>query len=61
MYDRLVVFKKKYKTTRVPAEWKEDPKFGRWVSRQREICKDRGRIELLNVIDFECRLLERPE
>ena len=36
MYDRLVKYKKKYKTTCVPYSYPADPQLGRWVSHQRE-------------------------
>merc|ERR1712085_31172 len=52
MYERLVAYKKEYRTTCVPRQWKEDPKLGRWVQIQRRQCKDQDRINLLNKIAF---------
>jgi hypothetical protein len=39
MYQRLLMYKKKHGTTRVPKKYKADPKLGSWVSTQRHICK----------------------
>ena len=55
MYKRLVVYRKKYKTTRVPQCWKEDPRLANWVVKQRFRCKEKHRIDLLNEIDFDWR------
>jgi len=53
MYGRLAVFKEKYGINRVLYRWKEDPKLGNWVRRQRSRCKDPDRIKLLEGIGFE--------
>ena len=53
MYQRLVTYKEKYKTTRVPKHWKEDPRLANWVYAQRYHCKEKHRIDLLNEIGFE--------
>jgi hypothetical protein len=58
MYVRLVAYEKKYNNTRVPMGWKEDPKLGNWVNTQRQYCKYKDRIDLLNNIGFEWKLRE---
>jgi hypothetical protein len=52
MYQRLVAYKAKYNTTLVPERYKEDPQLGLWVHHQRQCCKDKDRIDLLNSIGF---------
>ena len=52
MYNFHVAYKTKYRATFVLQDWKEDRKFGMWVSNQRCLCKDPDRIKLLNDIDF---------
>eukprot|EP00536_Pseudo-nitzschia_multiseries_P005258 jgi/Psemu1/190101/e_gw1.96.74.1 len=52
MYQRLVAYKNKYFTTRVPQSYKEDPKLGQWVKAQRSSCKIKGRINRLDEIGF---------
>jgi len=51
-YNRLVVYKQTYGTTRVPQEWKKDPQLARWVKNQQQRCNMEYRIDLLNEIDF---------
>ena len=53
MYDRLVDYKNKFGTTRVPQLYKDDPGLGKWVHRQRCRCKEKHRVDLLNEIGFE--------
>lgn len=57
MYDRLVAYKKKHKTTLVSRTYNKDPKLGLWVSIQRRHCKEKDQVDILNNIDFvwECR------
>ncbi|VEU35432.1 unnamed protein product [Pseudo-nitzschia multistriata] len=52
MYQRLVEYKQKHGTTQVPQEYKEHPKLGKWVMRQRAVCKRKDRIDRLNEIGF---------
>ena len=52
MYDRLVAYKTKHGTLRVPFRLKDDPKLGWWVSCQRFKCEDPDQIKLLNDIGF---------
>jgi len=52
MYDRLVVYKKKYGNTHVPYRWEKDRQLGVWVTEQRCRCKEEHRIHLLNDIGF---------
>ena len=35
IYQQLVAYKKEHKNTKVPQSYKEDPKLGTWVSKQR--------------------------
>jgi len=56
MYDRLVVFKKEHGTTKVPVSDKRDPKLAMWVHNQKQTCKDKDRVDLLNDLGFEWRL-----
>jgi hypothetical protein len=53
MYHRLLMHKKEHGTECVPAIYKADPQLGNWVSNQRQYCKDKYRIDLLNDIGFE--------
>jgi len=57
-YQRLKAYKKKHKTTRVPVKYKVDPKLGLWVRTQRNDCKGKERVDLLNDIGFEWQILE---
>ena len=53
MYERLVTYKKKYKSTCVPTSYEDDPDLAIWVNNQRnkkELAKDR--INRLNSIGF---------
>jgi hypothetical protein len=59
MYDRLVSYKKKHKSTQVPLAYTENnqlPHLGNWVSTQRGTYNKeqllKKRMELLNSIDF---------
>jgi len=61
MYERLVAYKQKHNTTRVPRQYKEDPKLGNWVDRQRYKCKDKNRIDLLNEIGFAWKVHRRED
>ena len=60
MYDKVKEYKEKYGHCNVPQNWVENPKFGRWVSRQREAFKDgslkKDRKEKLDKIGFEWTL-----
>jgi len=51
-FERLVAYENKYKTTCVPRGYKLDPQLGGWVIKQRQKCKDKDRIDLLNGIGF---------
>jgi len=50
MYQRLESYKKKHNSTRVPRKYKADPRLGAWVKRQRDSCKKKDRIDLLDKI-----------
>eukprot|EP00536_Pseudo-nitzschia_multiseries_P009738 jgi/Psemu1/258380/estExt_Genewise1Plus.C_2810032 len=52
MYQRLVEYNKKHNTTRVPYDYKADPKLGKWVSNQRYYCHRKDRIDRLDAIGF---------
>jgi hypothetical protein len=52
IYRRLVAYKEKYGDTLVPQNFNKDIKLGRWVGKQRRVCIDKDRIELLNKIGF---------
>ena len=56
MYQRLVAYNKVNKDTNVPQKYKEDPRFGRWVHKQRFVHKNKKMTEerkyLLNSIGF---------
>lgn len=58
MYDLLVVYKEKYKHTRVPIKFKNCVQLGRWVSTQRLRCENPHRIDILNKIGFEWNVLK---
>ena len=53
MYDRLVDYKLKFGTARVPFTYEDDLQLGYWVSRQRSHCKEKYRVDRLNQIGFE--------
>jgi len=53
MLQRLLTYKKKYGTTRVPQDFKEDPQLRVWVKNQRQRKSCKYRIEILNKIGFE--------
>jgi succinate dehydrogenase flavin-adding protein (antitoxin of CptAB toxin-antitoxin module) len=61
MYKRLVAYKQKHNNTRLSKGYKEDPKLSNWVHAQRRCCKDKDRVELLNKIGFEWKLVERED
>jgi len=61
MYQRLLVYKKKHGTTCIPKKYKADPQLGTWVHTQRDNCKEKDRIELLNKIGFEWRMIEKND
>ena len=58
MYDRLVMYKKEYKSTCVPLLYPADPHLGRWVNKQRtnyntnNSCLTADRITQLDSIGF---------
>ena len=56
MYQKLVAYKKQYRSTKVPVRYTEDPQLGHWVSWQREYDRMKKltekRTELLNSICF---------
>jgi hypothetical protein len=56
MFRKLVAYKKLYKDTMVPCRYRDYPKLGLWVSKQRHAYKiDKllpQRFDLLNSIDF---------
>ena len=55
-YQRLVSYKKQHNTTNVPNKYKEDPKLGTWVAKQRRDYNNKTikkeRCQLLNSINF---------
>ena len=53
MYQRRVAYQKKYGSTCVPQQWKEDSELAVWVANQRRRCKSNCRIDLLNDINFD--------
>ncbi|OEU07253.1 hypothetical protein FRACYDRAFT_197864 [Fragilariopsis cylindrus CCMP1102] len=56
MYQKLVAYKKKFKSTSVPKIYVEDPKLGNWVSTQRRYHNNdmigENRVDLLNSVGF---------
>ena len=53
MYRRLVSYKEEHGgSTLVPKEYEQDPQLGSWVSTQRQRCKKKERVKLLNDIHF---------
>ena len=52
MYTCLVAYKEQYRTTLVPTKYDEEPVLCYWVSTQRNTCKKKDRMQLLNDIDF---------
>ena len=61
MYDALVDFNRQFGHTRVPSQWKPDPRLAAWVYRVRlnqpELTQQK--IELLNSIGFDWTLSQR--
>jgi hypothetical protein len=57
MYDRLVAYKKKHKSTHVPLRQNQLASLGKWVYDQRALNRNgkllKKRVECLNSIDFE--------
>lgn len=55
MYERLIKFKLKHGHTRVPVQWKEDRKLGKWVSRMRFIKDElpKEKKDRLNAVGFD--------
>jgi len=58
LYQRLLTYKQRNGTTRVPYKYKIDPQLGVWVRNQRTICKIKDRIDLLNEIGFEWKIVQ---
>jgi hypothetical protein len=52
MYCRLIAYKKIHNSTQVPQAYKVDLKLARWVHNQRQSCKDKDRVDLLNAVGF---------
>jgi hypothetical protein len=56
MYQKLVAYKKQYRSTKVPQQYTEDPHLGHWVRWQQECYRMKKltekRTELLNSISF---------
>ena len=56
MYQKLVAYKKQYRSTKVPMRYTGDPQLGRWVRDQRERYRQKKltekRTELLTSINF---------
>ena len=59
MYDRLVKFQKEHGHTRVGLNYEPDPNLGLWVKRQRIRCTEKGRVDKMNDIGFEWRIMKR--
>ena len=59
MYKRLEKYKQGHNSTCVPISYKADPQLGRWVQWQRQHCKMKERIALLESIGFQWRLKEK--
>lgn len=53
MYQRLWAYNKKHGNTCVPRSYNADPQLAKWVKNQRQHCKEKDRIDLLNDINFE--------
>jgi superfamily II DNA/RNA helicase len=62
MFEDLLEFKKKNGHCNVPSRWSENPKLSRWVSTQREFCKNRklsdSRVKRLEEAGFEWNIRE---
>lgn len=60
MYERMVKYKETYGNCNVPVRYADDPPFGKWVSRQREMyskgCLSSSRIKRLEGLGFLWRL-----
>ena len=52
MYERLERYKQEYNSTRVPQRYEADPQLAVWVQHQRQRCKKKERVDLLNKIGF---------
>ena len=61
MYQRPLTYKKKHGTTVDPRGYEADPKLANWVSAQRQFCKEKDRIAILNAIGFVRVATERKQ
>jgi len=53
MYERLVSYTEEHDgSTLVPRKYHVDPKLGGWVHNQRQGCRKKERVKLLNDVDF---------
>ncbi|OEU12190.1 hypothetical protein FRACYDRAFT_162144, partial [Fragilariopsis cylindrus CCMP1102] len=56
MYQKLVAYKKQYKSTQLPSRYTKDTPLGRWIAKQRFLYNknklESKRTELLNSINF---------
>ncbi len=59
MFQSLIEFKEDHGHTRVPLKYEVDPLLGSWVKRQRVRCHRQDRIDRLNSIGFQWRVLKR--
>ena len=55
MYQRLLVYRKRYQNTRVPRSF-EDSKLAIWVNHQRHYCSEKKRVKFLDDIGFEWKI-----
>lgn len=61
VYYRILMYKKKHGTKRVPRSYKAGPKLGHWVHTQRSRCEEKDRMDLLNNIGFEWQIVKRTD
>ena len=52
MYRRPCSYKEEHRATTVPPTYTKDPSLGKWVNTQRNYCKKKERVKLLDDIDF---------
>ena len=52
MYQELIEYKKKHKSTSVPGNYKENPKLGSWVDTQRQ-CYNKKELSVEQIIYLE--------
>ena len=52
MYQRLVAYKKKHKSTIVPREYHADPRLGNWISKQRK-CYNKKELHIDRINHLE--------